>query len=305
VYAIGYAAQAAGFVVHRGDRMPVAAADVEFVRTGGLQTTPTSVKVRPRSDGWFGLALAADTVGEVAGDLTVRRDDGSAPTTFRGVRLRVADDDSVRFAGGFTVGAQLAYVGILTIRNTGAPAVDWTVTFRRTGGINLLSDTVTSRVLDWGGFGIGPATREEGTVEGTLTARSPSGDRTVTLGSVRLATVPDDSARLAGRWAVGPSLLYVGELRRDDTGAPVVGARAEFRRTGGIATAETVVGEPSNADGRFRMAPTPLASGVVVGDLYVFPPPPLRDTVFRDLRLTTFETDETRLYGVWRLAGPR
>lgn len=304
-FGVGYAAQAAGELAFRGDRSPLAGVDVRFVRTGGLETSVATVTTQSRPDGWFGVALATDTVGEVVGDLVIQRPGGAPPTTFRGLRLRAAGDDSVRYAGRFAVGAQLSYAGVLVQRATGLPAAGWTVTFRRTGGIRLVTDTLRSTVLDWGGFGLSPATREEGTVEGTLTARSPSGDREASLGAVRLGTFEGDEVRLAGRWAVGPSLLYVGELRRDDTGEPIVGARAEFRRTGGIPTAEPVVGETSNASGRFRMAPTPLASGEVVGDLYVFPQPPLRDTVFRDVRLQTFETDETRLHAVWRLAGPR
>jgi hypothetical protein len=79
----------------------------------------------------------------------------------------------------------------------------------------------------------------------------------------------------------------------------------EFRRTGGIATAESLLVQRSNADGRFRLAPAPLAAGEVVGDLHVFPPAPFRDTVITDVRLTTFESDEVRLRAVWRLPASR
>jgi hypothetical protein len=305
LYGVGYAAQIAGDLFHRGDRLPLANADVRFVRTGGLETTTPTASARAGADGWFGLAFATDTAGEVVGDLVVQPAEGGTAETYRGVRLRAVADDSVRYVGRRGVGEQFGYAGILVHRATGAPAAGWTVSFRRTSGIELSADTLTSTVLDWGGFDLHPPTRQEGSVEGTLTARSPDGARSVALGTVRLSTWRSDSVQLAGRWAVGPSLLYVGELLRQDTGAPIVGARTEFRRTGGIATVENVVGEPSNAQGRFRMAPTPLATGEVVGDLHVFPPAPMRDTVFRDVRLQTFESDETRLYNVWRLAPPR
>jgi hypothetical protein len=141
-------------------------------------------------------------------------------------------------------------------------------------------------------------------VEGVLTARPPGGGAPVTLGPVRLRTAADDSVRFAGRWNVGPSLLYVGELLTD-AGTPVVGARVEFRRTGGIATASGVLAETTNEAGRFRLAPAPLASGEVVGDLHVFPRAPLRDTVIANVRLQTFESDEVRLRDVWRLPVPR
>lgn len=305
VLGTGVQAVGAGELVFRGDRSPLANAEVTFTRTGGVAATPATSIARSGSDGRFGFTLLADSAGDIVGDLTVNRGAPAAPVTFRGVRLRAAADDSVRFIGRFGVGQQLSYAGQLVQRATGAPAAGWSVSFRRTAGIALRADTFTVRSLDWGGFALSPDTREEGTVEGVLTARAPGSDRDVPVGTVRLATFDADSVRFAGAFRVGPSLLYVGELRRADDGAPVAGARIEFRRTGGIAVAESVLVETSNASGRFRLAPTPLAIGEVVGDLRVFPPAPLRDTVFTGVRLPTFESDEVRLRDVWRLAPPR
>lgn len=205
VYGVGHAAQVAGNVFFRGDRSAIAGAEVEFVRTGGLELSSPAARARTGSDGWFGLAVATDTVGEVAGDLVVRRPGSQAPVTFRGVRFRATDDDSVRFAGDFGVGAWLPYAGMLSLRSTGRPAEGWTVTFRRTGGIALVSDTISAQVLDWGGFPLSPRTREEGVVEGTLTARAPGGGPEFPVASVRLQTLDTDSVRLLGHWLVGPS----------------------------------------------------------------------------------------------------
>ncbi|GLC27465.1 hypothetical protein [Roseisolibacter agri] len=304
VLGIGIQAVAAGELVYRGDRSPLADAQVTFTRTGGVAATPATVQTRSTSDGRFGLTLLADSTGDVIGDLTVSRGGPAAPVTFRGVRVRASADDSVRFLGRFGVGQQLSYAGQLVQRATGAAAAGWSVSFRRTGGIALRADTFTVRTLDWGGFALSPDTREEGTVEGVLTARAPGDTRDVPIGSVRLSTFDADSVRFAGQFRVGPSLLYVGEVQASD-GSPVVGARIEFRRTGGIAVAESLLVETSNAAGRFRLAPTPLASGEVIGDLRIVPPAPLRDTVFTGVRLPTFETDEVRLRDVWRLAPPR
>jgi hypothetical protein len=304
VLGVGFQAVAAGEVVFRGDRTPLAGADVRFVRTGGLAASPESLLTRSASDGRFGVSLNTDAAGEVVGNLVVTRA-GAAPVTFPGVRLVASGDDSVRFAGRFAVGQHIQYAGQLVRRADGGGAAGWTVTFRRTAGIALVRDTVSSVSVDWGGFAIAPDTRAEGSVEGTLTARAPGSTTDVPLGSIRLSTFDSDSVRFAGRYRVGPSLLYVGELLRDDTGRPIADARIEFRRTSGIATAESVLVARSDAVGRFRLAPTPLADGEVIGDLRVFPPAPLRDTVFTNVRLTTFESDEVRLRDVWRLAPPQ
>jgi hypothetical protein len=201
LYGVGYAAIAAGALRFRGDRSPLANADVRFVRTSGLAIPHDTIAARSLSDGRFGLVASTDTAGEVVGDLIVRGDASSTPSRVTGVRLLARGDDTVRFAGNFAVGAQLLYVGVLYNPN-GTPVAGWTVTFRRTGGIRLVTDTLVSTTLDWGGFGLDPATREEGTVEGTLEARSPSGDRVVRLGSVRLETHADDEVRLAGNWVL-------------------------------------------------------------------------------------------------------
>ena len=301
VLSAGYAAIAVGEVVYRGDQSGIGGVDVRFVRTGGPTTTPNETTARTQPDGRFGLSLSTDSAGDVVGTLTVPARAGGAPVVFRDVVLHAGADDSVRFFGRFAVGGQLAYNGILVQRATGTPAANWTVVFRRTSGIALATDTLASRVLDWGGFGLALPTREAGAVTGTLTAVSPDRARTVPLGEVELATHEDDVVRLAGQWAVGPSLLYVGELRRAADDALVVGARVEFRRTGGIATVEPSVGETTNREGRFRLALTPLASGEVVGDLHIVPPAPLRDTTIVGVRLATFESDEVRLGGVWRI----
>jgi hypothetical protein len=304
VLGIGYQAVAAGELVFRGDRAPLADAEVVFERTGGIAATPARFATRSLQDGRFAITLDTDAPGEVVGDLLVSVPGEAVPTRMRGLRLRAADDDSVRFAGRFGVGAQMLYVGQLALRGSGAPAAGWSVTFQRTGGIALVRDTVTTTTVDWGGFQLAPPTRALGEVVGVLTARAPDGGAPVTLGPVRLRTTDDDSVRFAGRWNVGPSLQYVGELLRAD-GAPIQGARVEFRRTGGIATSESTLAERSNAVGRFRLALTPLAAGEVLGELHVFPPAPLRDTVITDVRLQTFESDEVRLRDVWRLPVPQ
>jgi hypothetical protein len=301
---VGYQAVAVGELQFRGDRAPLGGVDVVFERTGGADARPARVQSRTLPDGRFGLTLTTDEAGIVEGDLLVQTPGAAAPTRIPGVRLAARGDDSVRFLGRFGVGAQLLYVGQLAQRATGAAAVGWTVTFRRTGGIALLRDTTSAVSVDWGGFSIAPDTRAEGEVVGELTARPPAGGAPVPLGTVRLRTRADDSVRFAGRWNVGPSLLYVGELLRDN-GTPIEGARVEFRRTGGLATAESLLVERSNAVGRFRLAPTPLGTGEVVGELRVFPPAPLRDTVITNVTLPTFESDEVRLRAVWRLPVPR
>jgi len=200
VFGVGYATISVGVLRFRGDRTPLGDAELRFVRTGGLTTTPDTIVTRSLADGRFGLVAATDSAGEVVGDLLVRRDAASPVWRVPGLHLQSRGDDSLRFVGTIPVGSQLLYVGVLYRDAGGPPVPGWTVIFRRTGGIRLLADSLVSTTVEWGGFALDPATREEGTVEGTLEARSPTGDRVVRLGTVRLTTHDDDEVRLAGNW---------------------------------------------------------------------------------------------------------
>jgi hypothetical protein len=110
--------------------------------------------------------------------------------------------------------------------------------------------------------------------------------------------------RFLGLWGVGPSLRYLGRILRADTDAPIADAVVEFQRTSGIAVAPSVLTSRTIASGLFPLAPNPLDTGEVVGNLTIRPPAPFRDTTFTGIRLRTFDSDTLRLGGVWRLAPP-
>jgi len=114
-----------------------------------------------------------------------------------------------------------------------------------------------------------------------------------------LQTFEDDSLRYLQQWGVGPSLLYVGELRRGDTNDPIVGAQVTFQRTGGIAVTPDPLHSVSIAGGRFSLSLSPSTDGEVAGNLSVHAPP-LRDTTFA-ITLPTFLSDEVRLRGVYKI----
>jgi hypothetical protein len=296
----------AGEVIHRGTQQRESGVAVEFRRTGGVATTPPVTTDTTDANGRFRIAPQTTDSGEVVGDL-VLRPRGDSAVTYQGVRLRTFASDSLRFAGVWGLGEHLQYVGELWSNTTRTRAgAGIAVTFRRTGGIALIADAVTSVTGADGRFTLFPKTRERGTVVGDLVIQSPAPFAPTVVAGVRLSTFATDEVRFAGLWGYGPSLLYVGEVLRVDTDKPVVGARVDFVRTDGIPVTPDHTTAVTDASGRFPLGLTPGANGEVVGNLTVKPPAPWPDTtfVFTNVRAATFETGELRLLTVFRIPAP-
>jgi hypothetical protein len=98
-----------------------------------------------------------------------------------------------------------------------------------------------------------------------------------------------------GRW-----LPWVARVREEGTEEPIVGARVEFRRTGGVPVQSDLFTTTSQEGGIFPVRPIPLADGEVVGDLFIALPAPFGDTLITGLRLPTTMDDSVRLISIWR-----
>lgn len=287
------------FLRGTGERLGFGGA-VEFRRTGGIQIDPDTVRTQTTSDGRFFLSPRALEPGEVVGDLTVL---WKRHYTIRGVRIRTTHLAGATGVGGvWSLGSSLQYVGEIVHRATGEKAAGVEVEFRRTGGIATSPESFVATTDAGGRFPFKITPLEEGTVKAELVVRLPAPHQAVTI-PVEISTFDTDEVRLAGVWSVGPHLGYVGELRYADTGKPAAGVEVEFRRTGGIPLRSDVVVEKTNADGRFRLMPVPLATGEVVGTLTARAPAPYA-TFTTEIRLSTFDTDDVRLAGVWYVPAP-
>jgi 5-hydroxyisourate hydrolase-like protein (transthyretin family) len=289
----------------RGSRLPISGAEVRVHRTGGIAVSPETFTVRSDATGRFPLVTQplADS-GTVIVELTITRPGVTTPDVLRDVAIPTFDDDSVKLLRVWGIGGWVNYAGILFHRSTGAPAENVEVEFRRTGGITARPDTFTVRSNFFGGFPMTPATDGEGELIGDLIIRPPAPLRPTTVRGVRLPTFAADELRRIDNYGIGPSLQYFGELLGEADGRPIVGARVEFRRTGGVEATPGVITATSNADGRFRLAPVTSSYGQLTGELTVRWGTPERTTTFRDVALETFESDEVRLLRSWRLPNP-
>jgi len=305
VWRFGSALPYVGEVYYRGTGARSAGIQVEFQRTGGILVDRDSFVTSTGSDGRFPFLMAPLADGELVGRLIIRPPAPVLPETLQTLRLPTVDTDQLLLLGVWGYGQQILYAGELFLRGTGMPAVGLEVEFRRTGGIAISPEAFVVHTDASGRFPLAPSNAADGEVVGTLVVRLPAPLAPDTIAGVHLATFASDAMRFLGRWGVGPSLAYVGEVRRVDTDAPVANAAVEFQRTDGIQVTPSLLVGQTGADGRFLLNPSPQADGEVVGDLTIHPPAPLRDTTVTGIRLQTFRSDELRLAGVWRLVPPQ
>lgn len=290
---LAYAIQA----VHRGLDRGVPGVSFTWMRTGGIATTPSALSGTSNVVGLFSLQTEPSTDGIVQGDIVMTPPPPFAPQTLRGVQLGTFDSEEIRLVASLRFGQAARYSGELYNRANGTLQPGVAVEFRPTGGVAAQARTDTSNAV--GRFLIAPYTDQAGQITGDLyVGYRPPREPEVIRGVV-VRTFEDDSLRYLGRWGVGPSLLYVGELRRDDTNAAIIGAQVTFRRTGGIVATPDVLTSVSIEGGRFGLGLAPATDGEVQGTISVHAPP-LRDTTIA-ITLPTFLSDSVRLRAVYRI----
>lgn len=303
-YGIGSSFLYVARIFRRGLDTPLQGVTAVFRRRSGIAVAVDSVKSVSTADGLVLLQLAPkpNLSGEVVGDLELRPPSPMPARTITAIRLVTQEDDSVRLAGSYGVGVQVRYAFEFFRRSALTPAANVDVEFRPTAG--PLTTTITGRTDSNGIFGVTAPLPSAGTVVGDLTVRFLEPRAPEVRTGFRLVAAADDSVRAGGYLGVGPSLLYVGTVQDAGDLSPITQGTAEFRRTGGIAVEQTVYSWPLNSLGLFRMAPTPLADGEVVGDVTFRLQAPYRDTTFTDVRLTTFAADSGRAGPIFRVRRP-
>lgn len=138
------------------------------------------------------------------------------------------------------------------------------VAFVRTGGIDLINDTLWG-VSDRDGFFIARGgSIYSGRVEGKLIVNPPAPFEPFVVPDVvlRAATIRGDGDNI-GRLVVNPYLLLVGHVRDRATLAPLVGASVRFRRIGGGALESDMKTFTTDFGGQFSWEPAVLRPDTV------------------------------------------
>lgn len=301
-YAVGIGLPYVVRIFRRGPDTPLAGVTAVFRRKSGVSVAVDTITSVSTVDGLVSLQLSPNGSGELVGDLELRPPSPIPARTITNIRIGTVEDDSLRLAGVFGVGVQVRYAYDFFMRSALVPAASIDAEFRPTSG--PLVTTIVGRSGTDGRFGVTAAVNAAGTVVGDLTVRYLPPRAPEVRSGLRLIAANDDSVRSGGVFGVGPSLLYVGTVQDIVGFTAITSGTAEFRRTGGIAVQEAVFSWPINTFGLYRMSPTPLADGEVVGDLTFRLPLPYRDTTFTNVRMTTFTNDSTRVGPVFRVHRP-
>jgi hypothetical protein len=282
---------------------------VDFVRTGGIDVSPSELSVVTDELGRFRLELEPAGPGHVEGWISFHPPPPYAQYAF-GEPIRLATSRAagdVRSLGSWGIGPirtgpRLSYVGELFLRATGQPAVGFEVEFRKLAGPPLEEETFVVTTDANGRFAIITSVEGHGPVYAELRVRPPPPMLPFVLAeSQRFTTsVMHSEIRFLGRWGIGSRMAYVGELFTRTRLAGVEGLEVEFRRTGGVDLLEEVVTARVGADGRFLLLPIPAEAGEVEGELTVILPPPFLPQTMTGVRLQGFESEsEIRFLGRW------
>lgn len=166
---------------------------------------------------------------------------------------------------------RISYTGHIVERATERSIGGVQVSFIRTGGLELSSDTLRATSGSDGFFQFTATAKARGDVTGMLRV-APPGRPAYQVNGITLHTtnVNGDGGDL-GRIVIDPFVTFIGEIRNRiahaDTTIP--NAVVTFVRTGGIAAEPEVIEVRSDAYGRFFFAPTVHEAGTLLGDIHV------------------------------------
>jgi hypothetical protein len=195
--------------VSRATNRPQPGVQVRFTRTGGPEMIPPSVARVSDASGRVTLSARALESGTISGTLEIIPPAPGSPSSIPNFSLEAIDDDIHRLYGVIDVMPYMPYWGVVKIAGLGANEV--AVEFRRTGGIPLQEDVVTSRSTE-GAFAMRPVPLAQGEVIGDLTIRALAPYPSFVVRGIRMSTVD-----LNG---VPERLLHVWDLDLPPTGPP-------------------------------------------------------------------------------------
>ncbi|MBT6373242.1 MAG: hypothetical protein HOJ74_00815 [Gemmatimonadales bacterium] len=277
---------------------------VVFKRTGGVAIDPDVVNTTIGLGGRFFIQASAAGAGTVTGRLRIKHPDYPQSRVIDGFSIRTRFEDTpIQVQGVLFMGLSMDYVGEIFRRSApvGFDHTEFRVRFERTGGVKGSRERYTVGVQSWGGFFLNITPESEGTMVGDITVLPPPPLKPELLGSVALVSHQDETHRWLGRWGVGPSLNYSGEVFRRAAGEQIDldGVAVQFTQTGGVSVTPQTFSVSTLPWGGFSLRMLPATDGVVRGDLVVNLPPPRSPWVIPGIELETFRSDEQRLAGRW------
>lgn len=282
---------------------PLAGATVTFRPTRGELAGPSAVKSLTNGVGIFQLLMDGSDAGNVIGELLIQHP--SLPKDLRIFGFRVPVEHEVSI--GAPVGLYAAedyfdpsffYGGQVTFRGNGQNVPGAIVSFVRTGGIDINPRQFQTVSGDEGFFLLEFHPLGDGTVIGDVTITPPDGRPPEKYRDVAFAAYDSTSKRYTGLWGYGYRWAWAIELDRNDQLIHAPDVRVRFRRTGGLGLVPESIDTRSGPDGRILLQGVVPDSGIVEGELDVFPASgPQR--LITGLRLGSRKASEVQFAGVF------
>jgi len=288
-------------VVERATGRSVAGTVVTFVRTSGVELVTDTVRSVSDASGFLQLAADAHSDGDVVGNLHVTPV-GRPSYDVSGITLHTT---TVSGDGGdlgrIVIDPYILFMAEVQNRlvNSSAGIPNATVTFTRTGGLQIDPPTIHVITDSYGRFLLAPAVSQGGTLEGVLTIDAPGFPRSYQIPTRIDTRYQDVAIRDVTVVKLGAALLWAGEVYRRGTNQHVSGIRVDFQRSSGIAVDPTQFTTATNEFGLFAIQPTPLGEGALVGTVTVHPPAPWATITAPNVRVYTVADDIVRLAGRW------
>ena len=191
------------WLLYRANNDPVANATVDFQRTGTVVASPDRRRVKTNADGLFWISAKVQGDGPLMGRLDIRPSGSSAVLTVPEIRLPILHGFG---ESGYIIqwiGPAILYTGRLLWADTGEPAENVPVTFTRTGGLEVSTNSFTVETDSSGSFRFDTQIKKplEGEVVGQLRVSPPAPYQPLAV-EVRLPTFDADTTRLLGEWSI-------------------------------------------------------------------------------------------------------
>ncbi len=196
--AVGPSLEYQGELLSRARNTPVAGAQVQFRRTGGVAVTVPTFTTVSDANGRFNISTRPLASGILEGELIFTAPAPALPETLQ-VKLPTFEADGGRLFGVFRAGAYFPAFGIVQVGGAGVAGVSVDVTRVSGAGFQPSTFTVVSR--DGGIFPLQPIPTSLGDALVDITFRPPAPYAALTVRGVRITAVArDEPDRLAGVW---------------------------------------------------------------------------------------------------------
>lgn len=290
-----------GHIVEHASGRSVGGVPVTFIRTSGVSIAIDTLRAISDGAGFFHLETTTSASGDVIGTIHVAPP-GRDAYDMAGVVMhttRVGGDGGD--LGRLVVDPYIQYIAELRNRrkNDGVVMDGAVVSFKRTGGIPVVPDSIQMVSDTAGRFLLAPTAVHPGVMTGYVNVAAPGERVSYNIPLTIETRYFDTPNRQVDVLNIGFALVWAGEIHRRASNAHQANIQVDVRRTGGVLVDPAQFTTQTNDIGLFPIQPLPANSGDAFFELTIHPPSPFSPFVISNVRVFTTADDTVRLAGAW------